>query len=257
MDQLARRAALRHYLRSAADCGDRRRSPADLGSGDGTVHALKVQHRRAGLEVRDEQARHQHRGGAQRHDAFTSRTARRTSTRARWGCWPRSTAAPKGSSARPVKWALLGFQGGYSLAGHRRRPAYCKWTTAPTCSAFDVTTGSSSGSRTLGTHPEGLAGARRRQALHRHRERQVLHPQAAHDRLRDPERSCSAPRPSPRRSSPRRPCRAGGSTSSRRRRLYCDRQERRPAPKPASRTAAPAAASGPPARAGRSRRAGR
>ena len=40
--------------------------------------------------------------------------------------------------------------------------------------------------------PEGVAGAGRRQALRRHRERQGLHPQAGQDGRRDPRRGCAA-----------------------------------------------------------------
>ena len=64
---------------------------------------------------------------------------------------------------------------------------------------------SSSGRKNARHDPEGVAGARRRQALRRHRERQVLHPQAARRRRRDPRRGrCRSARDgrAPRRSSP-------------------------------------------------------
>ena len=68
---------------------------------------------------------------------------------------------------------------------------------------------------------EGIAGARRRQAVCRHRERQVLHPAAVGDRAsRCSTRTCSAPPQSRRRSSPRRSSPTAASTWRRWTTLY-------------------------------------
>ena len=94
--------------------------------------------------------------------------------------------------------------------------------------------------------PEVVAGAGRREALRRHRERQALHPQAAggRRRRRSTKTCCRTdPTASRRRSSPRLPSRAAASTSRRwTRSTRSDRKARRagkPAAPPARRQRRP------------------
>ena len=151
-----------------------------VGGSDGTFHAHQGRDRRAGLAPRAEQARDPTSVAWSAARSSTARTARRTSTPARWGWWPPSTRT-RAATLTPDKmqWRTYGLPGRLRLAGdvdaerlyQIDNGADARWpSTSPPAR--------SCGTKTLGHDPEGLAGARRRQALRRHRERPLLHPEA-------------------------------------------------------------------------------
>ena len=88
-----------------------------------------------------------------------------------------------GGEGRPVR--LL-------VAGARRRSrVYRDRRTARGSRRYDLETGKRAVDAGARHDAEGAAGARRRQAVRRHRERQVLHRPPVGDRRGDPERSAS------------------------------------------------------------------
>ena len=141
-------------------------------------------------------------------------------------------AAIDGSQTGDIKTTQLGDQGGrvrLFVAGDRRHAPLPDRQRLDTCMAFDMATGQQLWKQPLGTGAEGAAGARRRQDLCRHRQRQVLHhPARAPTRaqilseveLPNSATAAAAPRARRSRSSPARPSRAAASSSSRATRVY-------------------------------------
>ena len=132
--ELARRPAVRHDLLAAPHRHRQRRAPVDRRRRRRGDPRDQAGHRRAGLELRGEQARPQHRRAALTATSRSSATARRTSSRARWASWRASTRPPPAPSRRRTS---SGRSPG-SRAASRRRSwtaiGSTRSTTAPTCS---------------------------------------------------------------------------------------------------------------------------
>ena len=186
----AGRPAVRHRLRGADHRHDQRPAAAHRRHRRRRGPRDQAADRREGLELRGRQARDQHRRGRQGHDASSSRTATRTSTRASSGM----IAAIDGSQTgdiKTTKWAVKGDQFGFSSPVIDGTRVY-QIDNGSRLKAFDLETGRELWRQPLGTGAEGAARARRRQAVRRHRERQVLHRPAARRPRRGAERGRAA-----------------------------------------------------------------
>ena len=104
--------------------------------------------------------------------------------------------APRASCARQAQVVNHGFQGGFAspvIDGERLYQV----DNGAVLGAFDLQGRQEALGAAARHDPEGLARARRRQALRGHRERQVLRPEAHGDRRRDPRRGPARHRAAP------------------------------------------------------------
>ena len=169
-----------------------------VGGSDGTFHALEAATGRPVWSLELSKRAHPHERELPRHDRVPhpqrgeprhqrdghDRRARRRRRAAR----SRRTRSPG---------ARYGFQGGFASPVIDAERLY-QVDNGAMLGAFELATGTQALGEAARHDPEGLAGARRRQALRRHRERQVLHPQAdGRPGPRSSTRTSSAPRRSP------------------------------------------------------------